>query len=400
MNKTKKILLYGILGLIVFTMVLEATREEPVDWSPSYVSSDSRPLGSEIFYENLKNEAQQINNRSRPPFEEFNNENIGNGTYFFLNNYVNLSKEETEQIFDWVSHGNSLFFASGGVPEKIMDTLDLDITFHVSDSKITYQPGFNLLNENLKLSKPKISTEKYEYLYFREIDTLETTILGEAVVWDENRIENNSNNINFIKIPWGDGQILIHLAPQVFTNYFLVTDENHEYVSRLLNYIDLSEPIYWDNYYKIGKKGISSPLYYLLSNIYLKWAYYMVLIASLFFVIFSGKRKQKPIKIISPVSNKTYEFTQTIAGMYLEKKDHKAIADKIIKLFLEKIRYKYHLDTQTLNMNFINNLAQKTAINVEKIKDVFQFISEIQKRNNISEEELKTLNKKISELNI
>ncbi|WP_127844146.1 DUF4350 domain-containing protein [Psychroflexus aestuariivivens] len=400
MNKTKKILLYGVLALIAFTMFLEVIREEPIDWTPSYVSSDSRPLGSEIFFENLSEKAKQIINRSRPPFEEFNEGNIENGTYFFLNNYVNLSKEETDQIFDWVSQGNNVFFASAGIPQKILDTLDLNITFHVSNSKITYKPAFNLLNESLRLKTPKVSPEKYEYLYFKKIDTLETIVLGVASVWDDDQIESDSENINFIKIPWGDGQILIHLAPQVFTNYFMIGDENHEYVSRILNYIDLSEPIYWDKYYKLGKKGISSPLYYLLSNIYLKWAYYMILIASLFYIIFSGKRKQKPIKIIPPVSNKTYEFTQTIAGMHLEKKDHKEMANKIIKLFLEKIRHKYQLNTQELNIDFIKNLAHKTGIDFKVLKDVFQYISEIQNRNTISEEELKTLNNKISELNI
>ncbi|MFN2262068.1 MAG: DUF4350 domain-containing protein [Psychroflexus sp.] len=400
MSKTKKTIMYGVLALIVFTMILELTKDEPIDWTPSYVSDDNRPLGSEIFFENLQDKSQQIINKSKPPFEEFNKGNIGNGTYFFLNNYVSLSNEETDQIFNWVSQGNNAFFASGGIPEKILDTLGLNITFHVSNSKITYKPAFNLLNENLKLPKAKVSPKKYEYLYFNEIDTSKTTVLGNVAVWEDNQIENESENINFIKIPWGDGQILIHLAPQVFTNHFIISEQNHEYVSHLLNYVDLNQPIYWDKYYKLGKDGISSPLHYLLSNIYLKWAYYMVLIATLFFVIFNGKRQQKPIKIIPPVTNKTYEFTQTIAGMYLENKDHKTMADKIIKLFLEKIRYKYQLDTQTLNIGFIKNLAHKTAIDFDILKDVFQYISEIQNRTEISEDELKTLNNKITKLNI
>jgi hypothetical protein len=200
-------------------------------------------------------------------------------------------------------------------------------------------------------------------------------------------------------VSWGNGYFLCHLAPQTFTNYFMVEDSNNDYTARTLNYIDFSKPILWDNYYKAGKEKIINPLYYLLSNIYLKTTYYLIIISSILFILFGGKRKQRPIAIIDSVKNKSQEFAQTIAGMYLEKKDHKTIAQKQIQSFLDRIRNRYGLSTQKVDTRFLKELSQKTNQDYKDLEELFKFIEFINASETISEKELINLDHKISHFN-
>jgi hypothetical protein len=395
MDKKMKGLLWGLIGLVVLIIILDATKVEPTDWSPSYVHTDNRALATEIFYEGLQTVASGIEHLDKSPFEVFQDSLQKSGTYFFVNRYVNLTEEESKDLLSWVETGNSVFIASEGIPKLLLDTLGLDVSFHVSNSEIEYQPSFNFKNEPLKLADFKTSRKAFEYLYFSKIDSLQTKALGEVKTSKSREAEHT----NYIQVNWGDGKFLLHLAPQVYTNYFMVDGSNSEYTARTLGYLDLDQTLFWDNYYKSGKESISNPLYYLLSNPYLKSAYYLIIITSLLVVLFGGKRKQRPIPIIPAVQNRSYEFAQTIAGMYLDKKDHKAIAQKQITAFLEQIRSSYHLSTHEINTSFLKDLASKTSKDFEVLKALFQYIERINTSEIVSEDELKTLDKKITTFN-
>jgi len=363
------------------------------------VHTDNKALGTEVFYKSLSSLDTDIQHVKKSPFESFQDSLQQKGTYFFLNEYINLTKEEIDQLLEWVNSGNTAFISSQGIPKSLLDTLGIDISFYLSNSQIEYKPSFNLVEENLKLESAKKSKKAFEYLYFSEIDSTKTQSLGFAQSALKGSEDENARHINFVKVSWGNGYFLCHLAPQTFTNYFMVDGSNSSYTARILNYINFNEPILWDNYYKAGKEKITNPLYYLLSNIYLKTTYYLIIISSILFILFGGKRKQRPIPIITSVENKSREFAQTIAGMYLDKKDHKAIAQKQILSFLDKIRNRYGLSTQKVDARFLKELSQKTNQNYEDLEELFKYIEFINTSETISEKELINLDHKISHFN-
>src|SRR5699024_409230 len=194
-------------------------------------------------------------------------------------------------------------------------------------------PHYNLVNPALAPQRDYVFKHPQPVQYFSRLDTLEQVVLGEAKLEADSTYQSDKQ-INFIKAPLGKGKLLLHTSPQVFTNFFMLSGKNYEYTENLLSYLDLARPIYYDAYHDPGKAAYLSPLYIILTNKYLKWGYYMLLIGVVLFVIFEGKRKQKAIKVLPPFRNKTYEYTRTIAGLYLDKKDHTAIAHKKIDQFL------------------------------------------------------------------
>jgi hypothetical protein len=68
--------------------------------------------------------------------------------------------------------------------------------------------------------------------------------------------------------------------------------------------------------------------------------------------LFDSKRRQRIIKPLQPNINTSVAFTETVGRLYLQKKDNRNIADKMITYFLEHIRNQYFLNTNQLNDEF------------------------------------------------
>ncbi len=372
MNKTYKIAFGLFLLLIVSLAWLESKEPEPVNWNPSYTSKDKIPLGAFVFYNSwdnyLENEIAEI----RIPPYEYLNDNPENGNYFFLNNYVNFDDDELDDLLNWVSKGNKLFISAYNFGENLEDTLDFKIGSFISSEAFTSRPQLNLVNPGLQLPRDVLFDQDLPALYFKDIDSTSHTVLG--TVFFEG---NSGKKINFIKTEFGEGEILLHTTPQAFSNYFLLKEENYKYVENLLAYLD-GENILWDAYYKSGRSYFSSPLYILLNNRPLKWAYYFVIITTILFIFFEGKRKQRAIPVVEPLKNRSFEYSATLSHLYLEKRNFYELRIRKITLFMEFIRQNYRLDTNSIEEEFYRNLASKSNNSLETTKGLFQRIFKFQ----------------------
>lgn len=180
----------------------------------------------------------------------------------------------------------------------LLDTLEIKISGLLLDDRIEYKPLLSLANQSFDIGSEKIFERSQNYFpYIKEIDTSETTVLGQFR--PDNDSLSDEKQLNFIKLPFEEGEIFVHTMPEVFSNHFLLTQDNGRYTSAVMRYFDSSQPLIWDAYYKTGRDAIDSPLHYLLNDKYLKITYYLLLISLLIFIIFEGKRKQKPLKWLS-----------------------------------------------------------------------------------------------------
>lgn len=394
MTKSQKIFAIVFLLVIAIIVYAEATKPAPISWFPSYTTTDKIPFGTYVFFDLFKDTLEaKIEEINVPPFEKLKDSTFS-GTYFFVNNNVSFDKTEMELLLSWTEKGNTAFIAANYHSSALLDTLHLKEGTAFLFNNFNTESLLNLVNENLSEEKPFYLDKDVHITYFREIDTLKTTVLGVTQAFNDT-LSITKPLINFVRIPFGKGKIYLHNQPEVFTNYFLLKDDNVKYTQNVLSYLDTDNTIYWDNYYKSGKKIAVSPLHVLFANKYLKWAYYFVLIGVFLFILFEGKRKQRPIPVIKPLTNKSYEYTQTIAGMYLDKKDHKEIAKKQILLFLEFIRTRLRLPTEKIDKRFIQSVASRSNSSEEDVTFIFSEIDRIHKKPQIPKEELEILYKNI-----
>ncbi|GGZ51630.1 DUF4350 domain-containing protein [Mesonia mobilis] len=391
MGRSYKIILGALLALLAMLIFLEANQKDPVNWYPSYSITDKIPQGTFVFYESLEKVAkvEQVN---IPPFE-FLEDTSTTGTYFFLNASVGIDAAELNKLLKWVEKGNTAVISASYISYPLLDTLKITNDQKIRKNGLENIPQYNFANKDLRSEKYYEFNRDHTLEYFDSLNGKQQKVLGIAKVKDDNSLQNDSL-ANFVESKFGEGRFLLHSSPQAFTNYFLLDGENFEYAEKFLAYLDLQETIYWDNHYKNGKIIHTSPLYILLSNRYFKWAYYFVIIATILFIFFEGKRKQKSIPVVDPLRNQTYDYTRTIAGMYLDQKDYRTIAQKIrdhFFIFLQK-EFKINVKEQK---NYRQLIEQQTKISSEEIDLLFDQIKALEVKPSVTKKDIEALNRLI-----
>ncbi len=89
-----------------------------------------------------------------------------------------------------------------------------------------------------------------------------------------------------------------------------------------------------------------------------------------------------------------------LEGRYLQKKNNKNIADKMITHFYEHIRNNYFLNTGEINNDFINTLSRKSGVAIELTQNLFVTIEKIQANKNVNDVDLLTLNELIQKFKL
>lgn len=391
MSKKGKIYSVLIALVVLFIVFLEMTKPKDINWFPSYATHHKIPFGSYIFNAQLQRICKNITPVERPPFEYLKDNDI-KGTYLFYNGGINFGEEERDALLDWVSNGNQLIISAVDFEEQLLDTLHLKTKTVKTYDNFNKEYQVNLVNPQLDQNKTYKYDKANTFYYFNKIDTTQTTILGFIDTYRGPNAKIKDSLVNTIKQPFGDGEIILSTFPQAFTNYFILQSPNQDYTAGLLSYIDTNKTIYVDTYYKNGKKFYASPMYLFLSTTSLKWAYYIMLIGVLIYIIFEGKRKQRAIPIVRPLKNQTLDFTRTIANMYYEKGKHKDISSHKITHFLDYIRNTMHLTTSNIDDIFIKNLAARSNNTVSDTQTLFNHISALNSKSVVDKTELERLN--------
>lgn len=385
------IIAVAALGLL---LLVEYSKPKKINWFPSYVAQHKIPYGTYVLNDLMHNKlGDAVVPVYKPPFEFLMQNDSAKGTYFLVNNSVRFGDAELDALLDWVSKGNTVFVASEDFEPQLLDTLNLEqIGFYNGDdlNPVYYH---RLVNKHLERAQATFDQEYYTQV-FNEVDTLNTVVLAE--VFNEENLKNDPR-INVVKQPFGEGEIILSLFPKAFTNYFILKDDNRTYTAGLLSYLKRDGKVYLDHHHKSGKSFYTSPMYIFLNTKEFKWAYYLVLIGALFYVIFEGKRKQRAIPIVTPLTNQTVAFTRTIANMYFENKRQKELVDHKAAYLLEYIRTRLHLPTLKRDETFYRNLAARSNNSVDDIKNLFSLIDRLTKQQKVSDLELGQLNKKIEE---
>ncbi|WP_324721151.1 DUF4350 domain-containing protein [Salinimicrobium sp. HB62] len=394
MSKAYKITLALLVLLLAFLTWVEANEPQEINWSPSYSALDKIPLGTRVLFENLKEQDLELQEVHKPPFE-FLQDTTLTGTYFFLNNYLTIDNNELKKIFAWVAKGNTAFFIAENFSENLLDTLDLKMETLAPKHGISSKPLLNLSDPKLASSEPYLFDKETYQNVFTFPDSLPKKVLGVTRL-QQDSAKINAPKINFLRDTVGKGMVYLHSTPKAFSNYFLLQENNAEYAEKVLAYLPAQKTLFWDQHYKTGKTFHTSPLFVILNSKPLKWAYYFVIIGSVLFIIFEGKRKQRSIPVVEPLRNQTLDFTRTIAGLYLDRKDYKGIASKKIALFLDYVRSHYRISTQEPDQNFYDRLAGMSDNDKEEVESLWQLMERIKKQDSVTKEELLDLNRAIS----
>ena len=324
--------------------------------------------------------------------------------YLYVYRYFRADSLSLVKLLDYVQKGNSVFIVSENF-FGLDDTLNFQ-TSYVKDLALNDSVSINFVNPTIRKSSDYTYQKQSADTYFEINDSTKNknsfAILG----------KNSKGFPNFIQVNFGKGTFYLNTVPMAFTNFYMVKNDNSDYVFKALSYLP-EQPTFWDEYVNVmsfGKAARStsksreakgeedveeSPFKFIVSQPALKWAYFIALSALLIYLIFEGKRRQRIIPIIETSQNTSLQFVETIGSLYYNQKDHKSISEKKITHLLAYLRTKFYLKTTEIDQEFRNDLSNKSGISPQEINDLFDYISFVQNNDSIAENQLITLNEKI-----
>ncbi|MEM6769675.1 MAG: hypothetical protein AAF597_03735, partial [Bacteroidota bacterium] len=157
------------------------------------------------------------------------------------------------------------------------------------------------------------------------------------------------DNINFVRLNWGEGDFYFNTNPISLTNYYLVDSLQRAYAEASLAALGPG-PVYWDEYSRVppavarqrnnqrnqnnqrGYNGGRSllkgneALSYIQQHPALTLAWYTLLFTAVLFLILKGRRRQRIIPIIPPRENSSKRFIDTMSRLVYQGENHGALA--------------------------------------------------------------------------
>ena len=373
----------------------------------TYLHTEKKPFGTFIAFHELgemfKSNSLIKDNRSFT--EAFQLMQDTAELYISVTQNLFTNGEDALNLIRFVENGNNVFIVSGQFDDSLLNKLECKLSDGMIPADYLLKP---YINTGVKINTGKFAdTGYYRYFYyplnshFSAFNKANTRVVG----------TNEKGEPNFLVIFKGKGKIFLHCEPRVFSNYFLLQKNNYQYLERAFGYVDgFPENVYWNTYYVRFRtkeeanrnRGMDenenfNSLDTILSYPPLAKAFWLAMIMFALFILFGIKRRQRIIEMIKPNENSTVAFTETIGRLYLQKRDNKNIADKMVTYFNEFIRNNYFLNTNLINEDFITTLGRKTGVPREKVDSLFRAFNQAQQNMVIDDFELLSLNDQIQD---
>jgi hypothetical protein len=195
----------------------------------------------------------------------------------------------------------------------------------------------------------------------------------------------NREYLNYIRVPYKSGNFFIHSTPLAFSNYQLKNDTAMNYVRECLAYMGNGktyfdekdthyDPYVWEDDSMLPpEKG---PLVFILSEPSLRAAWYVLLGATVLYLMFGLKRKQRVIPVNENMDNTSIEYAEVVSQMFMKQSDHKKLVllkMEVFRAFLrERFALRLPLKQSEEDDKFYKHVAEKSFVPFDLVKSIFE----------------------------
>ncbi|MEQ9423865.1 MAG: DUF4350 domain-containing protein [Cyclobacteriaceae bacterium] len=390
----KKNLKYISIFLISFGIFVafQYLKPTPLDWRVSLDSRDKIPYGTFVLDQTI----ESFFNGSITKTRETLYETLTNSDSTSLTNYLIIAqgfhpdKPEVGEMLQKVKSGSNFLITANRLGDELLDTLGIRINYpedyiesfwlDLSDKRDSTKIIMKSSDQSFYYAAPFVGFE------FKPNDSIDFNVIA----------ENEFGNPVAIRLPYGDGSLVFCGIPMAFSNYYLMKPENISFAEAMLSTLPATD-LMWSEYYQLGRAESQSPMRVVLSNISLRWAWFITIGSLLLFMFFEAKRRQRIIPIIRPPRNSSVEFAETVGQLYYQKSDHKNLANKMLLHLKERIR-EQHFVTLELNEDTRKTLVTKCGFELNAVDKLIELSGKIQSANQIDHDTLNELNNTIDNL--
>lgn len=446
--KSSRNFLFAMLVLFVLFCLLQVNLPKKFVWSPTFSHVDKQPFGCFVFDSVLTQSLPNGYHVTKKTFFQLDQEHAKEKiSVLMVVDQQNLKQLDVKYLCNIARRGgkvmvvaSSSFDDGRNADTVVVDELERTFKVRIEDGMYfslrgilaglkahdndmydtiywnnretmyaaqPYKMFYNMVGGTLFVdSVPKVkrlaytlSTAGYDYkldsLYVGDFTSFDT------IVDEKERIERIDTFAikkvpTAVSVPYGKGEVIFVSSPLLFTNYGMLEGNTSVYIFRLMSYLaDL--PVYrTEAYVKTDAMLVAeqSPFREFIKRPPLRWALYLALLGVVLFMIFTARRRQRVIPIMSKPANRSLEFIQLIGTLYYQRKDHVDLVRKKFKLFAEELRKTAGVDISDVNTDDREYLllAEKTGMNSDRLKKVIRQIRLVlHSEGNISVEEMRSL---------
>lgn len=388
-----------IIGIVIFLLLMFAIEYQlpkKFVWVPTFSQYDTQPLGCAVFDSLLTTSLPHGYSVSRKTFYQMEQEDtLTNRGILMISDRTSLGQTDVDALLKMAERGNKIMLVSTQFGIYLEDTLKFACTYSYFNVAALKNHAASLLRKDTIYWVGDSSVYSRQFFrfyphfcnsYFVRYDSLPLRKLAEKdmtagmdnILADQDSVKvyNNYHPLMAMVRPWGKGEIILISTPLLFTNYGVLDEKNATYIFRLLSQMGELPIIRTEGYMKDTAQVEQSPFRFLLTQRPLRWALYLTMIGILLFMVFTAKRRQRVIPVVSEPGNKLLEFIKLIGSLYFQKKDHADLVHKKYIYFAEVMRREIQVDIEEVandEYSFIR-IAQKTGMEVDYIS---AFIREI-----------------------
>lgn len=446
--KSSRNFLFVMLVLFVLFCLLQVNLPKKFVWSPTFSHVDKQPLGCFVFDSVLTQSLPNGYHVTKKTFFQLDQEHAKEKiSVLMVVDQQNLKQLDVKYLCNIARRGgkvmvvaSSSFDDGRNADTVVVDELERTFKVRIEDGTYfslrgilaglkahdndmydtiywnnretmyaaqSYRMFYNMVGGTLFVdSVPKVkrlaytlSTAGYDYkldsLYVGDFTSFDT------IVDEKERIERIDTFAikkvpTAVSVPYGKGEVIFVSSPLLFTNYGMLEGNTFVYIFRLMSYL-ANLPVYrTEAYVKTDAMLVAeqSPFREFIKRPPLRWALYLALLGVVLFMIFTARRRQRVIPIMSKPANRSLEFIQLIGTLYYQRKDHVDLVRKKFKLFAEELRKTAGVDISDVNTDDREYLllAEKTGMNSDRLKKVIRQIRLVlHSEGNISVEEMRSL---------
>jgi hypothetical protein len=385
LKRSEWIYLAIIGGAVFLVVLLTATQERPPDWRDSFSRHDRIAFGSRILFEVLPDvfPGASIRSTERPPYlwlepgEDF--------AAIFITGTFAPQAWDAEDLLDFVHAGGRAFIAAHTFAGPFADSIGVSTSLQRPHFGLLTRAGgadsVGVLLTDFPGDDPVVFSRGLGGAFFETHDP-DAAVLG----------RNDQGNPNLLMLDFGDGFFVLSTVPVAFTNYALVDEATASYAFAALSYLPVSD-IVWDESHK-PMAGANTPLRYVLSERSLAAAYWVLAATLLLGLVMGVRRRQRVIPVITRPRNDTADFVRTVGTLYLQRRDHRGLAEKKIAHLMAFIRTELRVSDPSAHPGTV---ATRAGLDVNTVTSLFARIETLQRQSRISSRELIDLSRAVDQ---
>jgi hypothetical protein len=384
------IVLFGVLTIALLLYFVFNNQGKRYNWYETYRVDSDQPYGTLFLQKMLQHRGVQrkVTISDKQPLERFleKHKTGKNADYVFVGESLYLDEAGVTALTQFMDKGGDAFISALEPPLQVVNAVYInecgqDIYY---ENNRADSVDLNFFHDTLKTKRDL----NYVFRIAAYDRPYSWSYVGAGVFCDSTRNiiplgYQAGGHVNFLRIPVGKGNLYLHSNPLVFTNYFLTQQQKVDYASGVFSHLDGNE-IIWDEYSKVpsltSSNEYDSPLYYIMQQPSLKYAWWLLLFTVILYILFGSKRKQRVIPVLEAKTNTSLEYVKLISRLHYQNGNHVDMARKKMKYFLYFVRSKYGIQLESFKEENIRRLAEKSRVAIADVEVIFRQYSLIEEK--------------------